>query len=234
MRNKRMVVLPIVAILALSIAGVAYSAWTDKVLIEGTVKMNSLTIAFDYEEPPLCQEYYWDPVAKDLVPGEYKDKDVGSCDARYDELVVDEHTNKQGYKKLYITINNAYPQYIVHTTFIINNTGTVPVYIYGYAIDGAKCDKDGNVIHKLLWHDPNEDWIGGLYEDVNDNEVFDDEDILVINLELVDQLPFQIDPCHKNKQEIDIDFKQEAEECHIYIIQVEILAVQWNKLTEVP
>lgn len=227
-----MVVLPIVAILMLSIAGVAYSAWTDKVLIEGTVKMNSLTIAFDYEEPPFCREFYKDANGQ-LVEGEYKDKDVGSCEAWYDELVVDEHTMKPGYKMLYITIDNAYPQYFVYTTFIINNTGTVPVFIYGYVIGGEKCDKDGNVIYDLLWHDPDEDWIGGLYEDVNGNGVVDDEDILVINLELVDQLPNQIDPCHVNKQEIDIDFKQEAEECHTYIIQIEILAVQWNKLTEV-
>jgi len=37
------------------------------------------------------------------------------------------------------------------------------------------------------------------------------------------------DPCNTNKAEIDMDFKQDAEECHTYTIEVEIVAVQWNK-----
>jgi hypothetical protein len=55
-----------------------------------------------------------------------------------------------------------------------------------------------------------------------------------MNLLLVDTLyPLQIDPCHSEKQEIDIDFKQEAEMCHTYTLTFSLLAVQWNKLSEV-
>jgi hypothetical protein len=40
----------------------------------------------------------------------------------------------------------------------------------------------------------------------------------------------QMEPCNAYDVSIDIDFKQEAEECHTYEFYVEMVAIQWNKL----
>ncbi len=210
--------------------GAVYAAWTDTIYIEATAEMGSLTIAFDYLEPPEYHEYYL--VGDQLLKGEYEGKDVASGLAYYDELIVDEHTGKQGYRKLIIEITNAYPSYRGHTTFILHNIGTIPLYVIGFDITGEKRDAAGNKIYDLLWHDPNGDYIGALYEDVNGNGEVDEEDIEVINLNITNMLPYQIDPCRKHKLEMDLHFKQEAEECHTYVIFVQVKCVQWNKLSE--
>jgi len=233
MDRKKLAAISLLIAIALSMFGFVYSAWTDYVTIDGTVNMGSLTLAFDYYEPPECHEYYLDHATGQLVSGEYEGKDVGSCDAWYADLIMDEHTEKQGYKTLIILVENAYPQYYVHTTFVLHNIGTVPIDIAKYEITGEKMDKDGNLIYNLLWYDPDEDYIGSLYEDVNGNGIVDDGDIEVINLKITNSLPYQIDPCNKNKAEIDMDFKQDAEECHTYLIHVTVVGVQWNKVGEV-
>jgi hypothetical protein len=232
MMNKRMLTLPVIAIISISVVGIAFAHWSDMVTIKGTLDMGSLTLAFDYVEPPLCEEYYLDPITGILVPGEWKDKDVGSIECYYKDYIEDVHTLKEGWKTLVIEVDNAYPQYIVHTTFKLHNIGTVPINVCGYVITGEKRDSTtGAVIYDLLWYDPDGDYIGELYEDVNGNGVVDTggPDLLVINLEVTNAVPYQVDPCDTNKAQIDLDFKQEAEECHTYTIHVSVLGVQWNK-----
>jgi len=216
-------------VIALSLTGAGFAHWSDAAKIRGTMQMNSLTLAFDWVEPPTCQEYWFDAEAGKLVLGEYLGKDVGNCTASYSDNVTDVHTNKPGYKTLNIEVNNAYPQYYVYTVFKLHNIGTVPLNIVAYNISGEKRDDTGAVVYDLLWHDPEGDWIGSLWEDVDRSGNVTAGDLEVINLELVDALPFQIDPCKTEKQEIDIDFKQAAEECHSYTIHVDIIAIQWNK-----
>jgi len=208
----------------LSIVGVAYSHWMDSITIEATVNMGSLTLAFDYKEPPACLEYY--EVDGKLFPGECEGKDVGKCEAWYEDLVTDDQTGKSGYKTLVINITNAYPQYIVHVVFVVHNIGTIPIDLAGFNITGEKRKGDKKICD-LLWDG------SGLWEDLNKNGIIDRGDKEVINLNITDNMPFQLDPCNKNKMEIDFEFKQEAEECHTYIIVVTIYGVQWNKSLEV-
>ena len=229
MQSKKIVLMPLMLMLALGISGVAFAHWSDMVYIEGTVEMGSLTLAFDYVEPPDCDEYHWDPTHEFKIPGEYLGKDVGNCSARYDDVVEDVHSKKLGYKTLNIEVNNAYPQYIVHTTFKLHNIGTIPIDIVEYIITGEKRDSTGAVVYDLLWYDPDGDYIGSLWEDVNGNGIVDDGDLEVINLEITNGLPYQIDPCWTHKAEIDMDFKQDAEECHIYTVYVSVVGIQWNK-----
>ena len=227
--NSKILTLPMLIVLVLSAVGVASAHWSDTVRINGTVSMGSLTLAFDYVEPPLCQEYYLDPDTGQLVEGEWLGKDVGNVECWYDEYIEDPHTGKAGYKKMYIEVTNAYPQYIVHTVFKLHNIGTVPLCVKEYIITGEKRDATGAKIYDLLWYDPDGDWIGSLWEDVNGNGVVDDGDLEVINLEITNALPYQIDPCRTHKAEMDLEFKQDAEECHTYIIEVEVVGIQWNK-----
>jgi hypothetical protein len=231
-RNKLVATTLLIAI-ALSTFGYVYAAWTDLVYIHGTVEMGSLTMAFDWREKPFCVEYYEDPVNGSLVQGEWLGKDVAKCSILVSENVTDEHTGKWGYKNATILVENAYPQYIVSTIFVVHNIGTVPINLCKFTLEnGGKYDKDGNLIHKLLYDGKNP---GCMYEDVNDDGVLDAGDVCVINIELTNQLPIQIDPCNKNKMEIDMDFKQEAQECHTYKFEVRVWGIQWNKpCTELP
>jgi hypothetical protein len=228
-RNKLAATALLISI-SLSAVGFAYAAWYDVVYIKGTVDMGSLTLAFDYIEPPLCSEFFLNRSTGKLDPGEYLGKDVGYCEAWYSEEFMDEHTLKKGYKQLNIYVENAYPQYYVFTTFKLHNIGEIPINIARFDITGEKYDKDGNLIYKLLWFDPNGDYIGELWEDFNGNGMVDpDVDLLVMNLEITNKLPYQIDPCFTNKAQIDIDFKQDAEECHTYYLHVTVWGIQWNK-----
>ncbi len=230
MENKKLAAMVLLIALALSTFGFAYAHWSDMVYIEGTVEMGSLALAFDYVEPPSCVEYYWANGKK--VEGEYLGKEVGDSDCHYEDYIKDVHTLKEGYKKLIIEITNAYPQYIVHTTFKLHNIGTIPIDIATYEITGEKRDSEGTVICNLLYADtdPAKPWIGDLWEDVDGDGIIDlAVDLKVIDLEITNQLPKQIDPCDTDKAEIDLEFKQDAEECHTYTIHVTVVGIQWNK-----
>ena len=240
MDRKKLAAMALLIAIALSMFGFVYSAWTDYITINGTVNMGSLTLAFDYYEPPGCKEYWLNHTTGQLNEGEFEGKNVANCSVYFDpdSLIVDEHTGKQGYKRLIIEINNAYPQYYVHTTFKIHNIGTIPICVYGVSFTGEKRDNEGNLVYNLTavsWIEDSNKIVGEIYEDVDGSGDVSDGDILVINFVVVNHnFPFQLDPCHDNKMELDIDFKQEAEECHTYLLYFELLGVQWNKLGEVP
>jgi hypothetical protein len=226
--------------IALSIFGVAYAHWSDMAYIDGVVEMGGLTPAFTIDEAPSCAEYYPNPDPPPiLLPGEVEDKDVGECRVWYSDLFKDVHSGKEGYRYLNIWINNSYPQYHVHTTFILHNIGTIPFYFYGIAGYGEKIDYLGNLEYDLLvtsWIDDTDKQIyGEIWEDINDDGKIDPAvDILVINLKIKNKaFPLQIDPCFQEKMEIDVDFKQEAQQCHTYYLHLSLLVIQWNKLYEV-
>ena len=236
MESKKIAAMGLLIAIMLSIFGVVYAHWSDMATIDGVVEMGSLTLAFDDVEPPICTELYENPNPPPLLlEGEWEDKEVGDVDCWYEDYFQDVHSLKWGYRTLIIEVTKAYPQYYVHTTSILHNIGTIPLFLYGIAFEGEKRDYTGAVIYDLLWYDPDGDLIGEIWEDVDDNgEVDPAVDILVINLKVQNQeFPLQIDPCNKEKMEVDMDFKQEAEQCHTYTIRIKLLAVQWNKLDEV-
>jgi hypothetical protein len=238
MQNKKIAALALIIAIALSAFGFVYAHWSDLVTITGTVDMGSVTLAFSTAEDPTCAEYYVNPnPPPELVLGEWEDKEVGSCNVYYSELITDVHTGKEGFKVLNIEIDNAYPQYRVHTTYIVHNIGTVPLYVYGLELTGEKKDSDGNVIYDLIMTstiNAEDQIVGEIYEDVDGSGTVTAGDILVINV-LVKNIafPLQLEPSSSDKEEIDLDFKQEAEECHTYALHFSLLAVQWNKLDDV-
>jgi hypothetical protein len=227
MKKNKMMTIPIVLIITLAFTGIAYAHWFDQVHIKGVVESGSLNLAFVYGEPPQTSEFYEDETGL-LIPGEYLGKDVGSIQAHYEDLETDCRTAEQGYRTLIIDIDCAYPCYRGHTTFIPDNIGTIPVNICKYNITGEKLRKaDDSKVCDLVYipTDPDVPYTGDLYEDYGDGEL-----IKVINLDITNSLPKQVDPKGAlDKQEIDLHFKQEAQQCHRYKIYVTIFAQQWNK-----
>jgi len=226
--------IPLILAVILSTLGLAFAAWTDQVVVTGTAKMGTVTLAFDLFEPPVVTEFH-ELSNGSLILGEYLGKDVANAYARYEDRVIDTHTQKEGYKKLIITVENAYPCLHVFTVYKLHNIGTIPVMIYEYTAKAEKWSSVNNtkVCDLVMVPQPSDEFM--LFEDYNGNGVQDDpvKEPFVIWMRLTDSLPVQIDPCYTDKREFDLHFLQPAQQCHIYKIFIEINAIQWNKLYEV-
>ena len=195
-----MLVIPIVLAIMLSILGLAYAHWQDEIKINGTVNTGTLNVGFI---DLLC------------VDKEFKEnllKDVGDCDCWLDEWVKDEHTGKEGYKKLWINVTNGYPSYYCEATFVIQNLGTVPAIFKNFTIYPDPPLKFVKIATNL--------W------EARDTSITGEP--AVFNLELVNLVDLQLDPCNKTKAEVDIHFKQSAPECHTYTFHIEIGVVNWD------
>jgi len=225
--------IPLILTVILSTLGLAFAAWTDQVVITGTAKMGTVTLAFDLIEPPIVTEFHQLGGEGPLIPGEYLDKDVASSYALYEELVTDTHTEKEGFKKLVIMVENAYPCLHVFTTYKLHNIGSIPVMVYEYIAVAEKYSSVTGAWVCDLVMDPISSEESLLFEDYNGNGVQDPGEEYVMWLRMTDSLPIQIDPCNSDKREFDLHFLQPAQQCHIYRIYIEINAIQWNKLYEV-
>lgn len=225
--------IPLILAVILSTLGLAFAAWTDQVVVTGTAKMGTVTLAFDYVEPPDIRKMYFDRELGQLVEGEYLGKEVASASASYDDYVMDTHTDKDGYKKLIITVNNAYPCLHVFTTYKLHNIGTIPVMVYEYIVYAEKYSSETGEkkCDLVMIPQPSDEFL--LFEDYNGNGVQDEGENTVIWMRMTNSLPVQIDPCFSDKREFDLHFLQPAQQCHIYKIFIEINAIQWNKLYEV-
>lgn len=227
------VAIPLIISLILSAVGLSYAAWTDMIVFEGEAKMGTVTLAYDDFEPPICSEFHQVDGVGPLVPGEYLGKDVANCCARYEEPIIDSHTEKTGFKVLMLEINNSYPCLHVRTTFILHNIGTIPIMAYGFNITGEKvCSQTGALVYRLL-KEPISAQAFYLVEDVNGNGIVDAGDIRVMECQMTNSWPVQIEPCNKDKREFDIHFLQPSQQCHIYYLHIKFDAIQWNKLYEV-
>lgn len=220
-------------VILMSSIGIVFAGWTDQVQIEGIANMGSLTLAYDDEEPPLCHEFHKIDDQGPLIEGEYLGKDVASCDAWYEELIQDVHTNKYGYKKLFIEMTNVYPCLHVRTTYLLHNIGTIPVSVYEYEVAGELWSSQTGqfVCDLLIVQISSQNY--EIYEDLNCNGILDPDEEKIIDMGLTNSLPVQIEPCNKDKREIDLHFLQSARECHIYKLSVLIKGIEWNKLYEV-
>ena len=203
--NRKLVVLPILTVIMLSITGFGVAHWTDTVKINGTVKMANMSLAFTTHEPPVITE----------MP-EPKNKDVAWTEGYYNELFTDPHTGKQGYKEFIIIIHNGYPCYEVHCHFVVENIGILPIHVYGWEIT----DPTG----VLTW-DP----LQGALVDAEGKPIIN---INIVNL-VCHQIEPEDDPMtpeieNMAKAEIDFHIKQDALECNTYYFKVGILYEQYE------
>jgi len=222
MQNKKIAAIALMIAITLSIFGLVYAHWSDYVQIEGTVDMGSLTLVFDPDEIL----GYVDNEPPYVTPP-YPGKDIGWAEIFYDpaSYIVDPHTTKDGYDTLIFIIHDAYPQYEVHfTTVTLHNIGTIPIHIIGIDI----WDPTGELNWEWEVQPPISPSYGFFWKDFNGNGVYDSGEE-IMNVLFKNFVCEQLDPCEAKKGEIDIDFKQPAEECHTYYFKIEIEGIQWNK-----
>jgi predicted ribosomally synthesized peptide with SipW-like signal peptide len=234
---KKIVLISLALVLAMGSLGVGYAMWSDSVTIDGSVTTGSLDLTLELEAVT-CVEYYWidangDGViqSSELVVGEYPgydgvQKDVGTCTVTPSDPETS-ITGKDGYKNVSIVVTDAYPGYIVYTTFLLHNIGTVPLDVVTQVISGEVTKPDGTV-YDLIWVGRQGTW-QSVYEDLNDNGNVDVNEPEVLNFRLTNTLPFQIDPCNSHKREIDLHFKQPLQQESTYTFLVTITAEQWEE-----
>ena len=202
---------------ALSVAGFAYAHWTDVIYINGTVEMGSLT--FGFTKLVLVEDGkmdYWKNVF-DYNVIKPEPKPVGEVTAWLDEEYTDVHSQKTVYKKLWINITNAYPEYVAQVTYTLDNGGTIPLDVHMYCV--VISTGDGLTYG---WEDTDGDGKNDCIVARNaDGEA-------VINIWFEPFFFGQIDPCNSVEQTIIIHLKQPAEECHTYKFEIMIHAEQWN------
>jgi hypothetical protein len=233
--NKKLVAVPLLVAIGLSICGFVYAHWTATVYINGNATTGYLMLGFYKKfpaEPPKYTEYWLNKTSGESVEGEYLGKDVGSGSAGLSGPIYCPQTGLSGYSELDITVNNAYPGYMPHVTFNLENLGTIPVDLKKFIITGEKRDSTGTTkLLNLTWDGNNP---GYLWEDVNKDHIIDDGDIKVISIYISNSLPVQYDPHNivADKREIDLDFEEGAEQCHVYTIHVTVVGIQWDKVND--
>ena len=221
---KRIGLLCLALVLALGTLGIGYAMWFDTVTIEGTAETASLDLSFDWAEPPIASEFYWEDGR--LVLGEYLGKEVASTEAWYSDEETNIVTDKKGHETLNILVDNAYPGYIARVTFLLHNIGSVPLDVVRYEMSGEKRENDGTFICHLLWGPVGLGHWQSVYEDLNGNGIIDD-DPEVILFRITDSLPVQVDPCFTEKREIDLEFLQPLQQNKTYVFTVDVVAEQW-------
>lgn len=235
---KKFASIGIALIIALGSLGVGYAMWSDTVTIDGTASTGSLNLSLELEGSTPCEEFYWvdtngdgEIQGSELIDGEYPDefgvpKDVGSCSATLVDPETDCATGKEGHETLNIVINNAYPGYIVYTTFLLHNIGSVPLDVVLYERTGTVTKPDGTV-YDLYWGTGTAGMWRGVYEDLDESGGISAGDPEVFNFRITNGLPVQIDPCNVEKREIDLHFKQPLQQESTYNISVVITGQQW-------
>jgi hypothetical protein len=234
--NKKIMATFAIVLIALSMAGFAYAHWSDTVKIEGTVNMGELIVGILKDAYGLDKDY----IKTETTNGGPEEKPT-TCDATItmseEQTSVHHDPTVTVYHKMTAEINNAYPQWDLHLEFKIKNAGTIPAIVKPAVITGRDT-KDGE---DLTFNVISATWVGGdHYEivmeivdpnaggyDVLENPI--PAPIINIKISLWEPLDEQLEPCHDYPVHIDLDFKQEAEECHTYTFSVVWEFIQWNK-----
>lgn len=117
---KKIGLLSLALVLALGSLGIGYAAWTDTLTITGTVATGDLDWEFagapGQSDAGVDQNVFFTLESWNWV---LMDKDVASTSVEF----TDNHT-------LTVTIDNAYPYYANHISFVVHGLGSIPLRIW--------------------------------------------------------------------------------------------------------
>ncbi|RLI28626.1 hypothetical protein DRO58_01770 [Candidatus Bathyarchaeota archaeon] len=231
MRSKGLMGVFGLLVVMLSLLGIAYSAWRDTVVIEGTVEMGELIVGILKNAYGKGVHYKLNETTN-CVPEEdfhpAKPWVANTTIILKNPETSKHHTPKQTvYKTMKIKIKNAYPQYDVHIKFKLKNAGTIPAVVTMYTNGTDTTDVESLSFPSIAWNETEQAWVA-------EGSVTDEAGHEIAYVKLVAKVPqdCQLEPCNEYEVELHIKFKQEAEECHTYTFKITIEAIQWNKAGE--
>lgn len=137
---KKLRFLSMFLLAALLAAGASYAAWSESIVVNGTVNtgevdwyINDVLMQLDNSPDYTCDENF-----ENKYP---LDKDVGSTET---ELVDSDGDGDKD--KAVVTVNNAYPGYYNCITFEVKNNGTIPLKMEDLAVTNPNPE-----VLKLAW-----------------------------------------------------------------------------------
>ena len=221
MRTKGLMGVFGLLIIMLLVLGVAYAHWSDTVTITGTAYMGEFIVGILENSVSVIETTNGVPEDQ-FTPSKPW---VANTTVTLDEPETSvHHDGETVYKKMIITIENAYPGYDVHINFTIKNAGTIPAKAKLPVWEGY--DKEGDPL-SFRWETPvydenKECWI------VRGYIVHDGEDIVELYYEWCAPEDEQLEPCTGYPLRLKITFLQDADECQTYTVTVTWEFVQWN------
>ena len=213
---KKIGLICLAVVLALGGLGVGYAMWSDTVAVTGPVTTGTVLIGF--------QE-----LITSEVPPEAGGKDVGSVNATLETPVGIHYSEFYQewmpiYDEILVTISNGYPCYYAHVVFTVANGGTIPVHIKSFTLS----DPTGELDFMWITAPPATPATGFFWKDFDGDEVYDAGE-KIIQVQLVNLVSHQLEPCDESKAELDFHIEQPAEQSHTYTIAATIVGEQWAK-----
>jgi len=211
--------------ITLTVAGFVYAHWTDEIYINGEVHMGELIFGFTTQYG--CDDgkmvSYNSIVDYVILWPEPKPVGVPNCWLDEPETSVHLPDPKTVYKRMYVTIEDAYPEYVAWFDYSLDNGGSIPLDVINYCVT-ANTDPDLD----YYWEDTDGN---GFFDTLIGHNAAGEAVINIWFEPLVENgQPFmgQIDPCDNVDQTMYIHIKQPAEECHTYFFEIVIHAAQWD------
>lgn len=116
MNKKKMLALPLIAIMLSLTTAVAVAHWVDNLYVVGNVQSGNLCACIDFAYTADSGiDWTADPGLKNV---RLLDKDIANTTVQFD------------CQYLTVTVNNGYPCYYNHVDFAVENCGTIPWSIY--------------------------------------------------------------------------------------------------------
>jgi len=199
---KKIGLIALALVLGLGALGVAYAPWTDEVYIEQVVETGTLCLGIVHADVRVRGD------TKNIMTVEWEwedflgEKDYGNPD--WDNEV---------YRRMLITMHNAYPCVLVDTEFYVTTLCSVPLHITGLNV----YDPTGYLTHE--WETAS---VGFFYVTGDENKTH------IINTRIINLVGTQLHECDVDKADFWVKFKQPMEQNREYNIVLEVLATQYN------
>lgn len=143
MENKKIMATFTILMMALGGAGFAYAHWSKTLYITGIVHTGEVIVMFsDALTNDLAGSI--DPGLKNaeyitVTVGDYSDEyaatgDYGYYDKNIAETTAEISSNEEEFDTLTITMSNVYPSYAPKIVFLVDNDGTIPIFMDDFII----------------------------------------------------------------------------------------------------
>jgi hypothetical protein len=202
MTKGKMLAIPVLFIMCLSLLGIAYACWSETLYLNGSVQTGELD--WEFIQPFTC---YDTPGTKDWNGNcSWKmwqtDKDVGGP-----TTVVPSDTDDDGdWDTLTVTLNNTYPWYLEDIGFWVHNDGTIPLHFENVTINGQLVGSGQTIFLDLTGDGKND-----------------------VMIKYGDNIGQQLHPCGEREISFLILVLQDAPEGATLTFTMKLLAVQYNE-----
>lgn len=204
LRNKGLISLLGIFFVALSVLGVAYADWTDKLVFNGWAKTGELNVVWDPNYS--YQVYVWNASSQQWVP-EPENKNYINVTMTTNNCTNNCDESKHGCKVMTVNIEGAYPETKIVLHLKIHNIGTIAAHWTGITPVPGSFTVNGVVTNYTTL--ANSGWMAICVDPYPDPYI-------------------QIHPCNTVNVTVTIIFHNPLPECTTICGEFELNFIQWN------